>query len=116
MVTVDTPVGGMRERDVRNGVKELLSDSLVAKIPLLPQFLTRPRWLTAFLLDGGMPKLENIVIPGRGPMPLVDVTSALAHSAIAWEDLQWIRQAWPGPIVVKGVLTAEDARRAVDSG
>lgn len=49
-------------------------------------------------------------------MPLVDVASALAESAVTWDDFQWIREHWRGPIVVKGVLTAEDARRAIDHG
>jgi L-lactate dehydrogenase (cytochrome) len=49
-------------------------------------------------------------------MPLVDVTTALARGAIAWDDLRWLREAWGGPMVVKGVLTADDARRAVDAG
>jgi L-lactate dehydrogenase (cytochrome) len=116
VVTVDTPVSGMRERDFRNGLKELLSDSLLAKLPFLPQMLTRPRWLAAFLRDGGLPHLPNIVIPGQGPMPLLDVAAALAQTAVVWEDLRWIRDAWRGPIVIKGVLTGEDARRAVDEG
>lgn len=116
VVTIDTPVAGMRERDPRNGMKELLSGSVFAKIPFLSQILTHPAWLTAFLLDGGVPKLENIVIPGKGPMPLVDVTAALARAAVSWEDLRWLRQLWAGPIVVKGVLTGDDAKRAVDEG
>ena len=49
-------------------------------------------------------------------MPLLDVVAALAQSAFVWEDLRWIREVWPGPIVIKGVLTGEDARRAVDEG
>src|SRR5260370_28180968 len=49
-------------------------------------------------------------------MPLVDVSAALATSAVCWEDLRWIRDRWLGPIVVKGVLTGDDARRAVDEG
>jgi isopentenyl diphosphate isomerase/L-lactate dehydrogenase-like FMN-dependent dehydrogenase len=116
VVTIDTPVAGMRERDPRNGMKELLGGSVFAKIPFLPQILTRPAWLVAFLLDGGVPNLENIVIPGKGPMPLVDVTAALAEAAVTWEDLRWLRQGWTGPIVVKGVLTGDDAKRAVDEG
>jgi len=115
-VTIDTPVAGMRERDPRNGMKELLSGGLFAKAPFLPQLLAHPRWLAAFLLDGGTPKLANIVIPGKGPMPLVDVSAALANAVVSWEDLRWIRESWRGPIVVKGVLTADDARRAVDEG
>ena len=116
VITVDTPVAGMRERDPRNGIKSLLSPSLLAKIPYVPDILAHPGWLAQFLLDGGLPKLENVVIPGKGPMELVDVSAALAKAAVTWQDLQWIRQAWPGPIVVKGLLTADDARRAVDEG
>jgi len=116
VVTIDTPVGGMRERDHRNGMKELLSGPAFAKLPFLPQILLRPEWLAAFLLDGGLPKLENVVIPGQGPMDLIDVTAALARAVVTWGDFQWLRQAWPGPMVVKGVLSGEDARRAVDVG
>lgn len=47
---------------------------------------------------------------------MTDVAAALASSTVTWEDLRWIRELWPKPIVVKGVLTAEDARRAVDEG
>lgn len=116
VITVDTAVAGMRERDPRNGMKELLGTSLFAKIPFLPEILAHPRWLAAFLADGGVPKLENIVIPGQGPMDLIDVSSALARAAVTWEDLGWIRKIWSGPIIVKGILTGEDAKRAVDAG
>jgi L-lactate dehydrogenase (cytochrome) len=114
VITVDTPVAGIRERDTRNGIKELLGTSLFAKIPYLYDLLAHPRWLASFLLDGGVPKLENIVLPGKGPMQLVDVASALSDAAVTWEDLRWIRDVWSGPIVVKGLLTGDDARRAVD--
>jgi L-lactate dehydrogenase (cytochrome) len=49
-------------------------------------------------------------------MPLVDVNAALGDSAVTWSDLRWIRECWRGPLVVKGVLTADDARRAIDEG
>ena len=116
VVTIDTAVAGMRERDFRNGVKELLGGNLFSKIPFLPQVLVRPRWLASFLLDGGLPRLPNVVIPGQGPMPLLDVNAALASAAVTWQDLHWIRNVWAGPIVIKGVLTGDDARRAVDAG
>jgi isopentenyl diphosphate isomerase/L-lactate dehydrogenase-like FMN-dependent dehydrogenase len=115
-VTIDTAVSGMRERDVRNGMKELISGGLLAKIPFLPQVLSRPGWLLSFLLDGGLPPLPNVVIPGQGPMPLVDVRDALASSTATWQDLRWIREAWRGSVVIKGVLTGDDARRAIDEG
>jgi len=116
VVTIDTAVAGMRERDPRNGMKELLGGSLFAKIPFVPQFLSHPGWLMSFLLDGGVPKLENIVIPGQGPMELIDVSAALARAVVTWSDLTWIRKVWGGPIVVKGILTGDDAKRAVDEG
>jgi isopentenyl diphosphate isomerase/L-lactate dehydrogenase-like FMN-dependent dehydrogenase len=116
VVTIDTPVAGMRERDPRNGMKELLGGSLLSKLPFLPQMLARPGWLTSFLLDGAVPQLENIVIPGQGPMPLMDVTAALAKAFVTWEDFSWLRKIWTGPILVKGLLTGDDARRAVDEG
>jgi isopentenyl diphosphate isomerase/L-lactate dehydrogenase-like FMN-dependent dehydrogenase len=114
--TIDTPVAGMRERDPRNGMKQMLGSSPFAKLPFIPNILAHPRWLAAFLADGGMPKLENIVVPGQGPMELIDVSSALAEAAVCWDDLKWIRNVWNGPIIVKGILTGEDARRAVDEG
>ncbi len=116
VVTIDTAVAGMRERDFRYGMKELMGGSLASKAPFLPQFVTHPRWVSRFLLDGGIPALPNVVIPGQGPMPLVDVAAALAQAAVTWDDFRWIREAWRGPIVVKGVLTGDDARRSIDQG
>jgi L-lactate dehydrogenase (cytochrome) len=116
VVTIDTPVAGLRERDYRNGMKELMSGSLLEKIPFLPQMIVRPGWVAGFLRDGGLSRLPNVVVPGKGPMELVDVSAALASAAVTWEDLKWIRSLWPGPLVIKGVLTGEDARRAVDEG
>ena len=66
--------------------------------------------------DGGLSKLPNVIIPGQGPMDLVDVSAALARAAVTWNDLGWIRRLWPGPLVIKGVLTGDDARRAADEG
>jgi L-lactate dehydrogenase (cytochrome) len=116
VITVDTAVAGMRERDPRNGMKQLLGSSPFAKVPYLPEILAHPRWLAGFLADGGVPPLYNIIIPGQGPMELIDVAAALAEAAVTWNDLQWIRKVWTGPIIVKGLLTGDDARRAVDEG
>ncbi len=115
-VTIDTGTAGMRERDVRNGTAELMSGKLLAMLPFLPQFLSRPGWLMAFLRDGGIHKLPNVMIPGCGPMALIDVAAALAGSVVTWQDFQWLRAVWPGPLVVKGVLTGDDARRSIDAG
>jgi isopentenyl diphosphate isomerase/L-lactate dehydrogenase-like FMN-dependent dehydrogenase len=116
VVTIDTPVAGIRERDYRNGMKELVSGGPLDKIPFLPQILSRPGWLMEYLIDGGLPGLPNVIIPGKGQMPLVDINAALAESAVTWADFSWIRNIWKGPIIVKGVLTADDARRSIDEG
>ena len=116
VVTIDTAVAGMRERDLRNGVKELLSGKLGSMLPFVTQLLTKPRWLVGFIADGGLMKFPNVVIPGKGPMLYADVTAALEQSVVTWEDLKWIRQGWSGPIVIKGIHTEDDARRAVDAG
>jgi len=116
VVTIDTPVAGMRERDLRNGAKELLSGNLGSTLPFVGQLLMRPRWLAGFFADGGLMKFQNVVIPGKGPMLYADVTAALENAVVTWEDLGWISRAWNGPIVIKGIHTADDARRAVDVG
>src|SRR5207247_5249882 len=116
VVTIDTPVAGLRERDLRNGAKELLSGKLGTMLPFVNQVLTKPRWLAAFLADGGLMRFENVVIPGKGPMLYADVTAALEQSVVTWDDLKWIRQAWNGPVVMQGVYARECALRAVDGG
>ena len=115
VVTIDTPVAGMRERDLRNGTKELLARRPLAMLPYLPQIMVRPGWLFAWLMDGGLMNFPNIVLKD-GPMGYADVGAALEESMVSWNDLRWIREAWKGPIVVKGVHIGDDARRAVDEG
>jgi L-lactate dehydrogenase (cytochrome) len=115
VVTIDTPVSGLRERDLRNGIKALLSRRPLAMLPHVGQVLSRPGWLAGFLRDGGLMNFPNIVLPD-GPMGYADVGAALEQSAVCWDDLRWIRDLWDGPLIIKGVHTAEDARRAVDAG
>ena len=115
VVTIDTPVAGMRERDHYNGTGALLTRKIGSMLPYVPQLLAKPRWLAAFIADGGLMSFPNVMLP-TGPMAYADVGRALAECAVCWPDLKWIRDAWGGPIVVKGVHTADDARRAVDAG
>jgi L-lactate dehydrogenase (cytochrome) len=115
VVTIDTAVAGMRERDLRNGVKELVGGG-IKMLPYVGQFIAKPGWLAGFLADGGLMKFPNVMIPDQGPMPYTDVGAALEQSVVTWSDLRWIRDQWQGPIVVKGVHIGEDARRAVDEG
>ena len=115
-VTIDTPVAGNRERDVRNGMKPLMGKNPFAKLPYLPNLLAHPRWLASFILDGMSRPFPNIVVPGSGPLQAVDVAAALESAQVSWTDLKWIRDAWDGPIVTKGVMTADDAKRSIDAG
>jgi isopentenyl diphosphate isomerase/L-lactate dehydrogenase-like FMN-dependent dehydrogenase len=116
VVTIDTPVAGMRERDLRNGMKELVTRNPIKMLPFVFQFAAKPSWLMGFWGDGGLMKFPNVVIPGEGPMLYADVGTALESSVVTWNDLKWIRDAWGGKIVVKGVHIGDDARRAIDAG
>jgi L-lactate dehydrogenase (cytochrome) len=115
-VTIDTPVAGNRERDVRNGMKALMGTNPFAKIPYLPNILAHPHWLAGFIADGMTRPFPNIVVPGSGPMAAIDVAAALESVQVSWTDLKWIREQWNGPIVMKGVMTVDDAKRSVDAG
>src|SRR6202167_2407889 len=59
VVTIDTPVSGIRERDYRNGMKEVISGSVLEKLPYVPELLSHPAWLIGYLRDGGLPGLPN---------------------------------------------------------
>ena len=114
VVTIDTAVSGLRERDFRNGIVQLLRGGS-GSLRYLPQVLARPRWLLDIALDGGLMEFPNVVLP-TGPMAYADVAHVLEQSAVQWTDLAWIRELWKGPIVIKGVQTGDDARRALDEG
>ena len=115
IVTIDTPVSGLRERDVRNGTKELLSMNPLLMLPFISQMLIKPCWLSQWLGDGGLMNFPNVQLED-GPMGYTEIGPALEQSVVTWEDLQWIREAWGGKIIVKGVHIGEDARKAIDYG
>ena len=116
VVTVDTPVSGMRERDFRNGARPILQGDLLGSLPYASQFITRPRWVLDYLADGRPRVFPNVELPGIGPMPCGDVGILLERTIVTWADLRWMREAWEGPVVVKGIHTGDDARRAMDAG
>ncbi|HEY2432881.1 MAG TPA: alpha-hydroxy acid oxidase [Vicinamibacterales bacterium] len=115
VLTIDTAVAGMRERDLRNGSKEMITGKWLPMLPYLPEIIRHPAWLRGFLGDGGLMQFPNVRLKD-GPMPYADVAAALAQSTVTWDDLKWIRQIWDRPIIVKGVQIADDARRAADAG
>jgi L-lactate dehydrogenase (cytochrome) len=116
VVTVDTPVSGMRERDYRNGVGPLLAGDWRKGLPHIWQFATRPGWVLDYFGDGAPRVFPNVELPGVGAMPCRDVGALLASTVVTWDDFRWIRDAWQGPVVVKGIHTGDDARRAMDVG
>jgi isopentenyl diphosphate isomerase/L-lactate dehydrogenase-like FMN-dependent dehydrogenase len=116
VVTIDTAIAGLRERDFRNGSRELVTRRVGPMLPFMGQFLARPRWLARFVQDGGTMNFPNVVLPDTGPMAYADVGASLEKSVVTWEDFEWIRAAWRGPLLIKGVHRADDAKRAVDAG
>src|SRR5260370_40120256 len=83
VVTIDTAVAGMRERDLRNWTQEILSGKFWSKFRFWPQFLARPRWLAGFLSDGRLMNFPNVILPGKGPMSYADVAAALERSTLS---------------------------------
>ncbi|MGE3541653.1 MAG: alpha-hydroxy acid oxidase [Candidatus Tectimicrobiota bacterium] len=115
-VTIDTNAPGNRERDLHNGAPYLMSGNYLRMLPYLPAVLRKPRWLAQFLADREAMFFPNIQLPGIGACPASDVRTLLTGAVVTWEDLTWVRRAWPGPILAKGVLTADDTQRAFDTG
>lgn len=114
VVTVDVPLLGRRERDLRNGM------SIPPRITPrnIYQGARHPRWVT-HLLRGPEITFVNFkdLAPGAKGMALMQwVNDELTNPAAEWSELQWLRRLWPGPLVVKGILTVEDARAAVREG
>ena len=117
LVTIDVQVGANRENNMRSGFT--LPLRLNPKIVL--DGLMHPRWLTAVLgrtlMAGGVPRLENSAMFER-PSMLASASPTLRASGdrIDWAFMRWLREQWRGPLLIKGVLHAADAREAVAVG
>jgi L-lactate dehydrogenase (cytochrome) len=129
ILTIDTAVAGnravharMRPTAALQSFQGLPLDQrlrlLGEKLRLAPQMLTHLPWLLSYWADGGVMQFVNIQVDDKGtPMPYADIGTQLGASAVTWNDLGWIKEAWgDGPLIVKGVHNAEDAQRAEDSG
>lgn len=114
VLTVDVPVVGQRERDVRNGMT-LPPRPTIRNIL---DMIRRPRWVRGYL--GGPPlTFANFTSIGRGDSATAlgaFVNREMIDPGQSWADLQWLRQQWDGPLLIKGLVAPEDARRAVDMG
>lgn len=119
VVTVDTPVAANRERDARNGFSYDMRVNLSNALRLGPQLVVRPGWCWRYLLDGLPFELPNTADLRRDGRPLLlgemSRPGAESHSA-SWDEIAEIRRRWVGPLVIKGVITPHDARRAVNVG
>lgn len=116
VLTIDTPVAGLRYRDKRNGSVEAINGSIFKRMKFAPQMSQHMSWLTSHYYDGGLMDFPNIELPGGEPMPYADIGNQLQQSAVTWEDIDWIREVWPGDIIIKGVHTVHDALKSVDVG
>ena len=115
--TVDMPVPGSRYRDVRSGLAG--ASGLGGDIRRVWQAMQRPGWAWDVGLMGRPHHLGNVAPVLKGKTGLEDFFRWMRENfdpAISWSDLEWVRSQWQGPIVIKGVLDAEDAREAVRRG
>jgi (S)-mandelate dehydrogenase len=115
VVTVDTLTIGKRERDLRNDFAHEVR--YTARVVL--DGLRHPRWLVGVWLRGGVPRFENwaeFAPKGANAHELLTMVRARRNADLSWEDLAWLRERWRGPFLLKGVLAAEDAKRAADMG
>ena len=117
VLTVDLAVVGARHRDTRNAVVGTPGRWAKARRGL--DLAAHPRWIRDVAV-GGQPltfgNLENAVPGARTPAAFRDWVDSQFDPSVTWEDIAWVRERWPGRLVVKGVLDPEDARRAADAG
>jgi L-lactate dehydrogenase (cytochrome) len=113
MLTLDLPLQALRRRDPKNG----LSVPPRLTIANAWEILLRPRWLASVLL-GQRRTLGNLsaFFPERGIGELSQWVGGQFDPSITWKDVAWVRERWPGKLILKGVLDAADARLAADAG
>jgi isopentenyl diphosphate isomerase/L-lactate dehydrogenase-like FMN-dependent dehydrogenase len=110
-ITVDLPVQGRRERDVRNAFTVPLRPRLSTALDLL----RRPKWLFGVLRSP--PRFGNFqTVAGSGFTSVAQHVASLFDPSANWDDIIRLRQLWPGPVVLKGILHPDDARQAVEIG
>jgi L-lactate dehydrogenase (cytochrome) len=113
-LTVDTPVTPVRERDERNGFR---ARSRLSPRMLL-SMLRHPAWCLGAMANG-MPTVGNCrPYPELGSRLMEQSVNLgrMIDSTLGWADIAWLRERWRGKVVIKGILDADDARRAVDQG
>jgi L-lactate dehydrogenase (cytochrome)/(S)-mandelate dehydrogenase len=124
VLTVDTPVGGKRERNIRNGFGKIrggLFQALSLKPAILMEAMTHPGWIVEYLKrGGGTPMLGNwqpYAPPGADAEEVYKFASSVRpFNAQTWRDLETYRKLFPRALVVKGIMSPADALRAVEVG
>jgi L-lactate dehydrogenase (cytochrome) len=114
MLTLDLQVLGQRHKDVRNG----LSAPPKLRPAVLLDLLTKPRWCLG-MLGTRRRQFGNIVGHVRGVDDMSSLSAWTAQQfdpSLTWKDVEWIKRLWGGKLILKGVMDAEDARLAADSG
>lgn len=117
LLTVDMPVVGLRRRDTRNGVGAQLPPG--AKLRQLLDIVSHPRWVWQTAIGGRPLLFGNLAdaVPGaRNPNDFRDWVDAQFDPSVTWRDIDWVRANFPGRVVLKGILDAEDAQAAVAAG
>ena len=114
VLTVDLQVLGQRHRDVRSGL------TVPPRIHLgtIGRIASKPAWIASVLL-GKRKTFGNVVgrIPGTENLAsYMDWIQSQFDQALSWDDVAWIRQQWPGKLIIKGIMDVEDARLAAKSG
>ena len=115
--TVDLPVLGTRYRDIRNGMAGGLSP--LSTLRLAVNFASHPRWIYDVGLRGRpltFGNLAGVVKDGNSLGALLRWTTTALDPSVTWKDLEWVRGLWKGPLILKGVLDADDAKDAVATG
>ena len=115
-LTVDTALAGNRERDLVSGFTMPPRFSLAS----LWSFVTHPYWTMHLALNPDF-ELKNVAhrvdaIGKRGTVSLINYINEQLDRTVTWDDAAWLARQWGGPFVIKGLQTADDAKRAVDAG
>lgn len=114
-LTVDTPLAGNRERDKVTGMVMPPKFGLGS----LWSFASHPVWSLNYLRDPdfGMANVAHRVDAlSGGAMGLIEYVNSQFDRTVTWDDVAWIVEEWGGPFAIKGLQTADDARRAADAG
>jgi L-lactate dehydrogenase (cytochrome) len=117
LFTVDLPMPGARYRDIRSGLAG--APGLAGSLRRLWQIATHPRWAYDVGLRGRPHTLGNMSASMGADRSLRDFLAWITDNfdpSVTWRDLAWVRQNWPGKIVIKGILDPDDARLAADAG